>query len=78
MISREVVKKEQLAEKLQSMGASTDVSPVVAACVWVRKEEIHDQLVKESCNIAQSRMDDFDWKLKVIIISWLAMYHIIT
>ena len=65
IISRDVVKKEQLTEKLRSMGASADVSQVVATCVWVRKEEVRDQLVKESCNIAQSRLDDFDWKLKV-------------
>ena len=65
LLSREALKKEQLAQKLQGMGASPDVSQLVATCVWVRKDEIHDQLVKDSCNVSQSRLDDFDWKLKV-------------
>lgn len=65
MLSREALKKEQLAERLKGMGASSEVSQLVATCLWVRKEEIHDQLVKDSCNISQSRLDDFDWKLKV-------------
>lgn len=68
-LSREALKKEELAEKLQGMGASSDVSQLVATCLWVRRDEIHDQLVKDSCNISLSRLDDFDWKLKLIMSS---------
>ncbi len=66
-VSRETADKEQLAKKLQSMGASAEVSQVVATCLWVRKDEIRAQLVKASCDITQSRLDDFDWKLKVYL-----------
>lgn len=66
-LSRDTLKKEQLAEKLQAMDASTEVSQLVATCLWVRREELRDQLVKESCSISQSRLDDFDWKLKVCL-----------
>lgn len=64
-VSREQVDKEQLAKNIQAMGASLEVSQVVATCLWVRKDEIHTQLVKESCSITQSQLVDFDWKLKV-------------
>ena len=64
-VSREPGDKEQLAKKLQSMGASVEVSQVVATCLWVRKDEIHTQLVKATCDITQSKLEDFDWKLKV-------------
>ena len=65
LLSRENLKKEQLAEKLKAMGASLEVSQLLAVCVWVRKDELHNHLVKESYNISQSRLNDFDWKLKV-------------
>ena len=64
-LSREQTGKDQLMKKVQSMGASQEVSQVIATCLWVRKEEIHAQLVKESCSITQSKLEDFDWKLKV-------------
>lgn len=64
-LSREPADKEQLAKKAQGMGASQDVSQVVATCVWVRREEIHAQLVKDTCDITQSKLEDFDWRLKV-------------
>lgn len=64
-LSREALKKEQLAEKLQSMGVTLEVSQLMATSLWVRRDELHNQLVKESCNISQSRLDNFDWKLKV-------------
>lgn len=64
-LSREQAVKDQLIKKIQSMGVSQEVSQVIATCLWVRKEEIHAQLVKESCGITQSKLEDFDWKLKV-------------
>lgn len=64
-VSRERADKEQLTKKIQAMGASSEVSQVVATCLWVRKDEIRTQLVKDSCNITQSKLMDFDWKLKV-------------
>lgn len=65
VVSREQADKEQLAKQVQAMGASLEVSRVVATCLWVRKDEIRAQLVKDSCNVAQSKLEDFDWKLKV-------------
>lgn len=72
VMSREQADKEQLAKKAQAMGANQEVSQVVATCLWVRKEEIHAQLVKDSCNITQSKLEDFDWKLKVIYYSGMS------
>lgn len=65
VVSREEGDKELLAKKIEAMGASAEISQVVATCIWVRREEIHTQLVKDSCNITQSKLEDFDWKLKV-------------
>jgi hypothetical protein len=69
LVSREQTDKEQLVKKLQGMGVSLEISQVVATCVSVRKDEIRTQLVKDSCNITQSKLVDFDWKLKVVIIT---------
>lgn len=64
-VSREGVERELLVKKIQALGATPEISEVVATCLWVRKEEIRTQLVKDSCNISQSKLQDFDWKLKV-------------
>ena len=64
-LSRDQTRKELLIEKLQAMGTSPEISQVVATCLWVRKDEIHAKLVKDSIGNSQSRLDDFDWKLKV-------------
>lgn len=64
-VSREQADKEALSKRIQATGASAEVSQVVATCLWVRKDEIRAQLVKDSCNITQSKLEDFDWKLKV-------------
>ena len=64
-LSRDQETKESLAEKLQALGASQDISQIIATCIWVRRDEIHTQLVKDSCSMTQSRLDDFDWRLKV-------------
>ena len=63
--SREEADKDQLTKRIQALGASPEISQMVATCLWVRKDEIRTQLVKNSCNIAQSKLVDFDWKLKV-------------
>lgn len=65
-VSREPGDKEKLSKELQALGASTEVSQVVATCLWVRKEEIRTQLVKATCDITHSKLEDFDWKLKVL------------
>lgn len=65
-VCREQIDKEQMAKKLQGMGASAEVSQGVATCLWVRKDEIRAQLVKATCDITQSKLEDFDWKLKVL------------
>ena len=65
--SREPEAKEQLAKKIQSMGATPETSQLVATCLWVRRDEIRIQLVKDSCNIAHTKLVDFDWKLKVFL-----------
>lgn len=85
-LSRDLLDKEQLAKKLQGMGADQEVSQVVATCLWVRKDEIRAQLVKDSCDITQSKLEDFDWKLKVgyvgtihkcyvLVIGLLVLFH---
>ena len=67
VLSREQADKEQLTKKAQGLGASQEVSQVLATCLWVRRDEILAQLVKDSCNITQSKLEDFDWKLKVCV-----------
>ena len=64
-LSRDQLKKEQLMEKLQAMGTNPDIAQVVVTCMWVRRDEIRAQLVKDSCNISQAKLENFDWKLKV-------------
>ena len=64
-VSREGVDRELLVKNIQALGVTPEISEVVATCLWVRREEIRTQLVKDSCNISQSKLQDFDWKLKV-------------
>ena len=55
----------QATKKLSEQGASAELAQLIAECLSVRKDEIREQLVKESCNISQAYLSDFDWKLKV-------------
>ena len=55
----------QGTKKLSEQGASAELAQLIAECLSVRKDEIREQLVKESCNISQAYLSDFDWKLKV-------------
>lgn len=48
---------------------SADLAQLVAECLWVRRDEIREELVKESCNISQASLTDFDWKLKLVMSS---------
>lgn len=70
-VSREGVDRELIAKKIQALGVTPEISEVVATCLWVRKEEIRTQLIKDSCNISQSKLQDFDWKLKVALFNCL-------
>ena len=37
----------------------------VADAIWVRREEIRGQLVKQTAQISHAYLKDFDWQLKV-------------
>ena len=55
----------QVLKRLCSQGLSQEIAGLLAECLWVRKEEIRDELVRQSCAISHSYLADYDWKMKV-------------
>lgn len=47
------------------MGVDGELSQLVAGCLWVRREEIRSQLVRDSYKFSHTYLNDFDWRLKV-------------
>lgn len=64
-LMRERIEKDKVADKLKGLNVSSEMAPMVATCLWVRREEIRGQMLKNSCNITHSQLNDFDWRLKV-------------
>ena len=64
-LTREKIEKDKIIEKLKGLNVSAETSQIIATCLWVRRDEIRAQLVRDSCNIAHSNLSDFDWSLKV-------------
>ena len=38
-------------------------------CIWVRRDEIRGQLVRDASSLSHCNLVDYDWKTKVSIIS---------
>ena len=57
----------QVAEKLVGMGVDGELSQLVAGCLWVRREEIRSQLLRDSYKFSHTYLNDFDWRLKVCV-----------
>ena len=57
----------QVTEKLVGMGVDGDLSQLVAGCLWVRREEISSQLLRDSYKFSHTYFNDFDWRLKVCV-----------
>ena len=55
----------EAANKLE--GVNGDISSVLVECVWVRRTELKDQLVRDACSISQSTLEDYDWETKVMV-----------
>ncbi len=55
----------QISEQLGGGGLSSELCQLVSQCMWVRREEIRSQLVRDSCAVSHSHLEDFDWKMKV-------------
>lgn len=55
----------QVLERLCSRGLSQELGSLLAECLWVRREEVKKELVRESCAISHSFLADYDWKMKV-------------
>ncbi|KAL5499894.1 hypothetical protein EMCRGX_G011362 [Ephydatia muelleri] len=68
-VSRQSIEKQEVTKTLSEQGAGADLAQLIAECLWVRKEEIREQLAMDSCNISQAYLSDFDWKLKLVMSS---------
>lgn len=68
-ICRDGITREEVSKRLQKLGASAESADLVAKCLWVRREEVKGQLVRDSCRISQSYLSDFDWRLKLVMSS---------
>ena len=56
----------QLLETVSKMeGINKEVGSLLAECVWVRREEVRAQLVREACSVSHSNLEDYDWNTKV-------------
>ena len=64
-LMRDKIEKDKVVEKLKGLSVSAEMAQTVATCLWVRRDEIRGQMVRSSCNITHSHLNDFDWRLKV-------------
>ena len=62
-------------EKLVSDGVGEEAASVLAECLWVRREEVRSQLARDSCAISHSVLRDYDWKMKVSLISTMTCFN---
>ena len=56
------------------MGVDGDLSQLIAGCLWVRREEIRSQLLKDSYKFSHTYLNDFDWRLKVCVHESVCMF----
>ena len=61
---REKIERDKVVEKCKGL-ISVEMAQIVATCLWVRRDEIRGQMVRSSCSITHSHLNDFDWRLKV-------------
>ena len=52
----------------QTAGISNEVAGLLAECIWVRREEVRAQLVREASTVSHCNLEDFDWDAKVYIL----------
>ncbi|XP_064393067.1 COMM domain-containing protein 8-like [Halichondria panicea] len=68
-VMREKIEKDKVIDKLKGLNLNDEMAQVVAVCLWVRREEIRGQMIGSSCNITHSHLNDFDWRLKLVMSS---------
>lgn len=54
-----------MQEQLVGEGVGEEVAGILVECLWVRREEVRGQLVRDSCAVSHSVLRDYDWKMKV-------------
>ena len=59
----------QLQHRLTEEGVYPAVAESIAECLSIRREELRQQLIQSSCAISQAHLVDFDWQVKVPILS---------
>ncbi len=55
----------QIEKQLDKFSVPKDIQKIVSECLRPRKDEIRLALIEETCNLSETTLKDFDWKLKV-------------
>jgi len=55
----------QVQHKLTEKGVYPALAESIADCLSVRREELHEKMVQDSCAISHAHLVDFDWQVKV-------------
>ena len=55
----------QVQHKLTEEGVYPALAESIADCLSVRREELHEKMVQDSCAISHAHLVDFDWQVKV-------------
>ena len=50
-------------------GISSEIASLIAECVWVRRDEVKAELVRQACSISSCDLEDYDWDTKVGVAS---------
>ena len=55
----------KVQHKLTEEGVYPALAESIAECLSVRREELHEKLVQDSCAISHAHLVDCDWQVKV-------------
>ncbi|XP_065919374.1 COMM domain-containing protein 8-like [Dysidea avara] len=61
--------KANVQHKLTEEGVYPALAESIAECLSVRREELHEKLVQDSCAISHAHLVDCDWQVKLIMCS---------
>lgn len=68
-VSREGMDKKKLSETVSKLDIQQEIGLVITECIWVRRDEIRGQLVRDASSLSHCNLVDYDWKTKMVLAS---------
>ncbi|XP_003386057.1 PREDICTED: COMM domain-containing protein 8-like [Amphimedon queenslandica] len=67
--ARQGTDKKDFLDSLVKLGAPQDVGGVIAESLWVRRDEIRAQFIRDSASFSHSSLGDYDIRTKLVLSS---------